>query len=233
MGTGTGTGTGADRGPSLNTASNGQSSRRWTKNLYNVCKIGPFGDVIELRLCCTHIDCKKRHSHKPVEPLIMTLPATEPLTPTDTNTTTHSVTSPQKRVVVSHVCIPPRGKENNESLLNGDIKTKSQTTTAAAAAVEETIDIESVDGPTPSDTEYTEDGRPIRKRKAKVPFDEDTEMDTDELLEKEVKTKKKPSPKAKVGRTPKAAKDEASTVKAPRKTTRKIKSAFSDDDESS
>ena len=121
----------------------------------------------------------------------------------------------------------PRGKENDESLIKGGDAKNKTTALQSTVLVEETIDIESVDGPVHSDTEYTEDGRPIRKRKAKVPFDEDTDMDTDELLEKEVKTKKKPVSKAKAAR---AVKDEDTPVKAPRKTVKKpTRSAFSDD----
>lgn len=94
---------------------------------------------------------------------------------------------------------------------------------------DEPIDIENVDGPAHSESEHVEEGRPIRKRKATVPFDEDTEMDTDELLEKEVKTKKKPAAKPKAA---KAAKDPTATVKAPKKTTKKsTRSAFSDDED--
>ncbi|KAF9156148.1 hypothetical protein BG015_007046 [Linnemannia schmuckeri] len=94
---------------------------------------------------------------------------------------------------------------------------------------DEPIDIENVDGPAHSESEHVEEGRPVRKRKATVPFDEDTEMDTDELLEKEVKTKKKPVAKPKAA---KAAKDPSATVKAPKKTTKKsTRSAFSDDED--
>lgn len=101
-----------------------------------------------------------------------------------------------------------------------------------SASAEETIDIESVDGPGQSDTEYTEDGRPIRKRKATIPFDEDTDMDTDELLEKEVKTKKKPLPKPKAAKPAKVVKEEGASVKAPKKTSKKpTRSAFSDDED--
>ncbi|KAI1318398.1 hypothetical protein EDD11_006736 [Mortierella claussenii] len=166
----------------------------------------------------------------------MTLPSTEPLAPADTNTELNGAVPAapaQKRVVTAVVInVMPRGKENDESLANGvDSRAKSLTSTLSVSA-EETIDIESVDGPAHSDTEYNEDGRPIRKRKAKVPFDEDTDMDTDELLEKEVKTKKKLSPKIKGGRAVKGVKDEGAAVKAPRKTTKKSsKSAFSDDED--
>ncbi|KAF9175777.1 hypothetical protein BGX21_005982 [Mortierella sp. AD011] len=140
------------------------------------------------------------------------------------------MSSTQKRALANGST--SRGKENDESLAKGgESRTRSGISSVSASA-EETIDIESLDGPIYSDTEYTEDGRPIRKRKAKVPFDEDTDMDTDELLEKEVKTKKKPGPKPKVGKVVKVPKDEGATVKAPRKTYKKqTKSAFSDDED--
>ncbi|KAF9116331.1 hypothetical protein BGX27_003324 [Mortierella sp. AM989] len=139
------------------------------------------------------------------------------------------MTSTQKRALASLANgSSSRGKENDKSLVN---RGRRSSASSLNAPVEETIDIESVDGPTYSDTEYNEDGRPIRKRKAKLPFDEDTDMDTDELLEKEVKTKKKPGPKPKVGKIVKPIKEE-STVKAPRKTNKKLsKSAFSDDED--
>ncbi|KAF9431009.1 hypothetical protein BGZ94_000476 [Podila epigama] len=93
------------------------------------------------------------------------------------------------------------------------------TVTTASTVAEDTIDVVSVDDGF-SDVEHTENGRPVRKRKATVPFDEDTEMDTDDLLDVEVvKPKKKPGPKP------------ASNVKAPRKTTKKKGSAFSDDED--
>ncbi|KAF9439182.1 hypothetical protein BGZ76_009354 [Entomortierella beljakovae] len=165
----------------------------------------------------------------------MTLPTNEPLAPADTNTelgTATSTSSAQKRALAS---MPngssSRGKENDESLVHGGESRSRSNATLLSASFEETIDIESIDGPTHSDTEYNDDGRPIRKRKAKLPFDEDTEMDTDELLEKEVKTKKKPGPKPKAinGKT---MKEDGSAVKAPRKSIKKqTKSAFSDDDE--
>lgn len=96
---------------------------------------------------------------------------------------------------------------------------------------EEAIDVVSVDVSVEygSETEQTEGGRPVRKRKAIVPFDEDTDMDTDDLLEQEVvKTKKKPTPRVKAKQTL----NEDGTVKAPRKYTRRKSSAFSDDDDS-
>lgn len=125
-----------------------------------------------------------------------------------------------------------RGKENDENRLKASESKSKSSGSSQSASAEETIDIESVDGPTQSDTEYTEDGRPIRKRKATIPFDEDTDMDTDELLEKEVKTKKKPLSKPKVVKPVKVVKDEGASVKAPKKTSKKpTRSAFSDDDD--
>lgn len=125
-----------------------------------------------------------------------------------------------------------RGKENDENRAKATESKSRASTSSQSTSAEETIDIESVDGPVHSDTEYTEDGRPIRKRKATIPFDEDTDMDTDELLEKEIKSKKKPLPKPKTVKPNKAVKDEGSTVKAPKKTTKKpTRSAFSDDEE--
>ncbi|KAK3814440.1 MAG: WD40-repeat-containing domain protein [Benniella sp.] len=159
----------------------------------------------------------------------MTLPSTEPLAPADTNTAT-SVALTQKR---AHTNGPmTRGKENDENRLRA-IESKSKSSgSSQSASAEETIDIESVDGPGQSDTEYTEDGRPIRKRKATIPFDEDTDMDTDELLEKEVKTKKKPLPKPKAVKPAKVVKDEGASIKAPKKTSKKpTRSAFSDDED--
>ncbi|KAF8977181.1 hypothetical protein BGZ46_007582 [Entomortierella lignicola] len=136
------------------------------------------------------------------------------------------MTSAQKRALAN--ASSSRGKENDQSLVNGGEPRTRSSVLSHNVSVEETIDIESIDTPQ-SDTEYTEDGRPIRKRKAKVPFDEDTDMDTDELLEKEVKTKKKPGPKPKAG---KPAKEEGAPVKAPRKTVKKLtRSAFSDDED--
>ncbi|KAG0366234.1 WD40-repeat-containing domain protein [Gamsiella multidivaricata] len=164
----------------------------------------------------------------------MTPQPNEPLVPADTNTaqsTPTAATSPKpKRVIVAIAPRPiapmPRGKENDESLVNGGELKNKNSIPSSNGSVEETIDIEGIDVP---ETEYTHDGRPVRKRKAKVPFDEDTDMDTDELLEKEVKTKKKPAPKPKVSKT---VKDEG--VKAPRKIAKKpTRSAFSDDEESS
>ncbi|KAG0000618.1 hypothetical protein BGZ65_004212 [Modicella reniformis] len=141
--------------------------------------------------------------------------------------------------------IRTRSSSTTETRENNEIRTRSSVAEAkskaassmssqsTATSVDETIDIESVDGPVHSDTEYTEDGRPIRKRRATVPFDEDTEMDTDELLEKEVKTKKKPLLKQKFLKPTKpVVKDEIPSVKAPRKTIRKFtRSAFSDDED--
>lgn len=95
---------------------------------------------------------------------------------------------------------------------------------------EEAIDVVNVDASAEygSETEQAEGGRPVRKRKAIAPFDEDTDMDTDDLLEQEVvKTKKKPAPRGKAKQTL----NEDGTVKTPRKYTRK-KTAFSDDDDS-
>ncbi|KAF8936661.1 WD40-repeat-containing domain protein [Dissophora ornata] len=160
----------------------------------------------------------------------MTLAPTEPLAPADTNTEQNGsapVTSPQKRALATLANgSSPRGKENDESLAKNSASSLN-------ASSEEAIDIESVDAPAHSDVEYTEDGRPIRKRKAKVPFDEDTEMDTDELLQKEVKTKKKPVSKPKTGKAAKAVKEEeGATVSAPRKTAKKpSRSAFSEDED--
>lgn len=133
----------------------------------------------------------------------------EPLALASTNTENNGVpaiTSPQKKTMTVMIPSHTRGKENDEP-----------------------IDIENVDGPAHSESEHVEEGRPVRKRKATVPFDEDTEMDTDELLEKEVKTKKKPAAKSKAA---KAVKDPSATVKAPKKTTKKsTRSAFSDDED--
>lgn len=95
---------------------------------------------------------------------------------------------------------------------------------------EETIDVVNVDASAEygSDAEQAEGGRSVRKRKATIPYDEDTDMDTDDLLEQEVvKTKKKPAPRGKA-----KILNEDGTVKAPRKYTRKKSSAFSDDDDS-
>ncbi|KAG0210288.1 hypothetical protein BGX28_009444 [Mortierella sp. GBA30] len=168
----------------------------------------------------------------------MTLLPTEPLAPAATNAEpngTATVTSQKRASGLLPSGPSPRGKENDESLVNGaESKTKPSTVwvvvpTANADAADETIDIENDDVPAPLESESTEDGRPIRKRKATVPFDEDTEMDTDELLEKEVKTKKKPGPKPKIG---KASTEDASALKAPRKTAKKpSRSAFSDDED--
>ncbi|KAI8348687.1 WD40-repeat-containing domain protein [Mortierella sp. GBAus27b] len=138
-----------------------------------------------------------------------------------------------KRVLASHSNGPmTRGKENDENRTKS-VESKNKTSVSPqSTSADETIDIESVDGPTHSDTEYTEDGRPIRKRKATIPFDEDTDMDTDELLEKEVKTKKKPLTKPKTVKPSKVVKDESPPVKAPKKSSKKpTRSAFSDDEE--
>ncbi|KAG0346494.1 hypothetical protein BG004_001618 [Podila humilis] len=153
----------------------------------------------------------------------MTLP-TEPLAPSHINTDTPGMTTTPKRTVTRGSL--SRGKEN-KSISN-------------AATTEETIDIVNVDGSADnvdisndaaagqqqSDTEQTENsGRPIRKRKAVVPYDEDTDMDTDDLLEQEVVvTKKKPSSKAK------QQFNEDGTPKVPRKYTKKKGSAFSEDE---
>lgn len=147
----------------------------------------------------------------------------EPLAPVAINTEPHIATgqSPQKKTAASLTGTPAsRGKENDETLASGMPK-------ASHSVADETIDVVSVDGNGQHDGE---DGRPVRKRKATVPYDEDTDMDTDELLEKEVKTKKKiaavkPKP-AKVARD-----DGPKNVKPPRKTAQKTKSAFSDDED--
>ncbi|KAF9320937.1 hypothetical protein BG003_004219 [Podila horticola] len=143
----------------------------------------------------------------------MTLPS-EPLAPSDTNTDLVTVTAAQKG---THSGPTTRGKENMKARRNSN--------------AEEAIDVVSVDVSVEygSETEQTEGGRPVRKRKAIVPFDEDTDMDTDDLLEQEVvKTKKKPTPRVKAKQTL----NEDGTVKAPRKYTRRKSSAFSDDDDS-
>ncbi|KAF9951665.1 hypothetical protein BGZ72_006880 [Mortierella alpina] len=163
----------------------------------------------------------------------MTLLPSEPLAPTATNVEPNgavAVTS-QKRAPGPHANGPvPRGKENDESLVNGAENKAKASSLPVSAPVEETIDIENVDVPASQDDEETaEEGRSVRKRKATVPFDEDTEMDTDELLEKEVKTKKKPSPKSKAGG---AGKEVATSVIIPKKSAKKTShSAFSDDED--
>ncbi|KAF9964734.1 hypothetical protein BGZ70_006022 [Mortierella alpina] len=164
----------------------------------------------------------------------MTLLPSEPLAPAATNVElngTVAVTS-QKRAPGPHANgTVSRGKENDESLVNGAESKARTSSLPVSAPVEETIDIENVDVPaSQDDDEAVEEGRSVRKRKATVPFDEDTEMDTDELLEKEVKTKKKPSPKSKAGG---AGKEVATSVTIPKKTTKKpSQSAFSDDEDS-
>ncbi|KAF9300024.1 hypothetical protein BGZ74_008388 [Mortierella antarctica] len=142
----------------------------------------------------------------------MTLPS-EPLAPSDTNTDLVTVAAAQKG---THSGPTTRGKENMDARRNSN--------------TEEAIDVVNVDASAEygSETEQTEGGRPVRKRKAIAPFDEDTDMDTDDLLEQEVvKTKKKPAPRGKAKQTL----NEDGTVKTPRKYTRK-KTAFSDDDDS-
>ncbi|KAF9390289.1 hypothetical protein CPB97_009629 [Podila verticillata] len=145
----------------------------------------------------------------------MTL-SSEPLAPSDTNTDlTVTVAAAQKGSSISG--LTTRGKEN--------MKTRRNSFNA-----EETIDVVNVDASADygSDTEQAEGGRSVRKRKATIPYDEDTDMDTDDLLEQEVvKTKKKPAPRGKA-----KILNEDGTVKAPRKYTRKKSSAFSDDDDS-
>lgn len=147
----------------------------------------------------------------------------EPLAPVAINTEPNIATgqSPQKKTSASLTGAPvSRGKENDETLASGVPK-------SSHSVADETIDVVNVDGNGQHDGE---DGRPIRKRKATVPYDEDTDMDTDELLEKEVKTKKKLA-----AVKPKAAKvvrdDGLKNVKPPRKTAQKSKSAFSDDED--
>ncbi|KAG0099141.1 hypothetical protein BGZ93_009025 [Podila epicladia] len=116
----------------------------------------------------------------------MTLPS-EPLAPSDTNTDLVTVAAAQKG---AHSGPTTRGKENMNARRNSN--------------AEEAIDVVNVDASAEygSETEQTEGGRPVRKRKAIVPFDEDTDMDTDDLLEQEVvKTKKKPAPRSKAKQT--------------------------------
>ncbi|KAG0313986.1 hypothetical protein BGZ99_008448, partial [Dissophora globulifera] len=173
-----------------------------------------------------------------------------------TGTAAPAVAAIQKRVLAATLANgpSPRGKENDESLVNhaGGEPAKSTSSSNShinaskavapshASSTDEAIDIESVDSLSQqavhSDTEYTEDGRPIRKRKAKVPFDEDTDMDTDELLETEVKTKGAKSSTAKPKYSKAATKaikqEDGSLGKPPRKTNKKpTRSSFSDDED--
>ncbi|CAO3567605.1 unnamed protein product [Mortierella alpina] len=164
----------------------------------------------------------------------MTLLPSEPLAPAATNVELNGTVAVtlQKRAPGPHANgTVSRGKENDESLVNGAENKAKNSSLPVSAPVEETIDIENVDVPaSQDDDEAAGEGRSVRKRKATVPFDEDTEMDTDELLEKEVKTKKKPSPKSKAGGS---GKEVATSVVIPKKTAKKPShSAFSDDEDS-